>query len=491
MTETSTKNILIIDDERGMREGMRRLLQMLGYNVETAETGSSGAALGIAKEYDIYFIDLKMPDISGEQVLLKIKTRYPEAICVIITAYASIDTAVNTTRLGAYQYIPKPFTPEELELLVQRAMDKRWYILEARRLRQERESRLLELVNEQSRLRTIINALDDGILVVNNEGQVVLFNPGFLKLMDIKTEIRLGQHILDFLHKDLREQIETLLVKPDTVTAIKQEIVVFPPANLVVMANITPILKKKSEMLGIVAVIRDITELKKLDLLKSQFINMAAHELKSPLTAIQGYLEMVVNKTLGDSPDTYENYMDRSLTRTKALVNLINDLLNITRLESGRVRREFVKTSISGIITECFKSLQDDIHQECIDVKLELDDKITIQADRDDIYRIFRHLLENAVKYNRKNGRIHVRMSKEGHYALVSVQDTGIGLKEDEKNRLFEEFFRAKNDLTRRIAGTGLGLTIVKKLVDSYAGKIQVESQFEHGSTFSIYLPIG
>ncbi len=490
MTDTALKNILIVDDEKGMREGVRRLLEIKGYQVDTADTGTMGIEKGTAQEYDLYFIDLKMPDLTGDVVLKKIKARYPEAICVIITAYASIDTAVDTTRLGAYQYIPKPFTPEELELLVKRAMDKRWYILEARRLRHERENRLLELVNEKGRLRTIINALDDGILVMNNEGQVVLFNPRFLKLVDIKTKIKLGQHVLDFLPKELRVQIEALLIKPGSVTAIKQEIVIFPPAQLVVMANITPILNEKNELLGIVAVIRDITELKKLDLVKSQFINMAAHELKSPLTAIQGFLEMVVNKTLGDSPEIYDNYLDRSLTRTKALVSLINDLLNITRLEAGRVRREIVKIKVAGIISECINSLQDDIKNARIDVKTDMDDNVKILADRDDIYRIFKHLLENAIKYNKKNGKIVIRVLPEGHYACVAVQDTGIGLKDDEKGRLFEEFFRAKNDYTRRIAGTGLGLTIVKKLVDSYAGKIKVESEFEKGSTFRVFLPI-
>jgi len=135
----SPAKILVIDDELGMREGIRRILMGEGHQVGVAENGQEGLAKGLKQEYDLYFLDLKMPDLDGTEVLRKIKAKYPEAICVIITAYASIDTAVETTQLGAYNYMAKPFTPDELLHLTNRALERRWYILEARRLREERE----------------------------------------------------------------------------------------------------------------------------------------------------------------------------------------------------------------------------------------------------------------------------------------------------------------------------------------------------------------
>ncbi len=126
-------NILVVDDEFGMREGIRRLLEIQGHTVKTAENGTEGIEKGTIFEYDLYLLDLKMGDVDGMEVLRAIKEAYPEAICVIITAYASIDTAVETTQMGAYHYLAKPFTPEALQPLLDRALERRWYILEARR----------------------------------------------------------------------------------------------------------------------------------------------------------------------------------------------------------------------------------------------------------------------------------------------------------------------------------------------------------------------
>ncbi len=482
--------ILVVDDELGMREGIRRILEMQGHAVDTADCGHKGIEKGIATEYDLYFIDLKMPDLEGTQVLREIKLVYPEAICVIVTAYASIDTAVETTRMGAYQYIPKPFEPEELQILVHRALERRWYILEARRLREEQERRLLEVAHEQSRMRTIINALDDGILVINQEGQVVLFNPGFLKLLNITTEITIGDPVLDILPIQLSSQIKEIFANSNQVQAIIQEIVIHPPAKLVIMANTTPILGRKGELLGVVSVLRDISELKKIDIIRSQFVDMAAHELKSPLSAVQGYLELVVDKALGEEQQLYDGYLKRSLERTKSLVNLINDLLNVTRLEAGKVRREIQLQNISDLINDRIDFLKNDINQQNLQVSLDVDSDLQVDADREDLLRLFNQVIGNAVKYNKPDGKITITGHKNLHYVNVKVADTGIGLREEDRQRLFEDFFRAKNEHTRNITGTGLGLTIAKKIVDAYSGKIEVSSEYEKGTTFSIFLPI-
>ena len=256
--------------------------------MDTAENGKEGIQKGTAFEYDIYFIDLKIPDYDGEKILKEIKEKYPESICVIMTAYATIDTAINTTRLGAYQYIAKPFPPDELQYLASRALERRWYILEARRLAKEQERRFLEVAHEKSRIKTIINAIDDGILVINQEGQVVLFNPKFLSLLNITTTLKTGHLILHHLPESLQEIIIEFIEDNKPLKAIQQEIVLEPPAKLVIMANTAPIRDENGQTMGVVSVLRDITELKKIDILKSQFINMAAHELKAPLNGYSG-----------------------------------------------------------------------------------------------------------------------------------------------------------------------------------------------------------
>lgn len=483
-------NILIVDDEFGMREGIRRLFEAQGHRVETAETGRLGIDKGTAEEFDIYFLDLKIGDIDGVEVLGAIKARFPEAICVICTAYASIETAVETTRLGAYHYIAKPFAPEEIQLVFDRAVERRWYILEARQLRIEQERRLLEIVQEKSRIRTIINSIADGIVVLNQDEEVVLFNPQFPRLLELEKELVIGRSIREVLPEQFQELIADIFRQKDSLQALQQEFVIHPPAKLVVMANTTTIRDDQNRLIGYVSVLRDISELKQLELLKSQFVNMAAHELKAPLSAIQGYLEMVVDKTLGDEPETYDSYLRRSLERSKSLITLINDLLNISRIQAGKVRREIERLDLSLMTQSVADFFTNEIEKNGLTLETELTEALLIDADKEEIQRLLTNLISNAVKYNRPQGSITLHTSREKGYAKLVVRDTGIGMKPEEKERLFEEFFRAKNAHTRSITGTGLGLTLVKKIVDSYAGRIEAESEYEVGTTFTLFLPL-
>mgnify|MGYP001409912371 FL=1 len=483
-------NILVVDDEFGMREGIRRLFEAQGHRVETAETGRNGIDKGTAEEFDIYFLDLKTGDIDGVEVLGAIKAHFPEAICVICTAYASIETAVETTRLGAYNYIAKPFAPEEIQLVFDRAIEGRWYILEARQLRAEQERRLLEITQEKSRIRTIINSIADGIVVLNQDEEVVLFNPQFPRLLELDKELVIGRSIREVLPEPYQELIADIFRQKDSLQALQQEFIIHPPAKLVVMANTTTIRDDQNRLIGYVSVLRDISELKQLELLKSQFVNMAAHELKAPLTAIQGFLEMVVDKTLGDEPETYDNYLRRSLERSKTLITLINDLLNISRIQAGKIRREIERLDLSQQAHSAADFFANEIEKHELTLETEFADGLVIDADREEIQRLLTNLISNAIKYNRPQGSVTLRTSREKGSARLDVSDTGIGMKPEEKERLFEEFFRAKNPHTRSITGTGLGLTLVKKIVDSYAGRIEAESEYEKGTTFTLYLPL-
>ncbi len=483
-------NILVIDDETGMREGLRRIFTAHGHSVVTASTGTEGIALGTAMEYDLYFIDLRIGDVDGEEVLSAIKNKFPEAICIIITGYASIETAVMTTRLGAYYYVTKPFMPDEIELLLQRALERRADILETRRLRAEQAKRLLEVAQEKSRIRTIVQSLDDGVLVMNQQGEAVFVNPRFLSLLDIQCEAPIGQNIHPLLPKPLSDQINEILLKKETLSSLRQEIIIHPPANLVIMANTTPIVDDAGELIGVVSVLRDISELKQLELLKSQFVNMAAHELKAPLTAIQGYLEMVLDRTLGDDQATYDEYLRRSHERIKALIQLINDLLNISRMQAGKIRREIQLLDLAEILRGLLEFYKNEIEKHQLTLVEEIVAPLPVEADREEMQRVFSNLISNAIKYNRPSGNIRVTAAIEGRNVRVQVSDSGIGMTPEEKARVFEEFFRAKNAYTRQITGTGLGLAIVKKTVDLYAGKVTVDSVFQQGTTFTVYLPL-
>ena len=177
--------ILVVDDEMGIREGCKRALLKEGYEIDDAENGSAGLQKVKKDSYDLILVDLIMPGIAGLDLIQKVHKIDPEVILVVITGYATIDTAVEATKRGAYDYLPKPFTPEALTAVVKRGLEKRLLRLEAQKLHAEREHRLLELASEQSRLHTIIGCMADGVMVTNLEGQLVLWNASFIKMLKL------------------------------------------------------------------------------------------------------------------------------------------------------------------------------------------------------------------------------------------------------------------------------------------------------------------
>ena len=169
-------SILVVDDEYGMREGVSRVLQPFGHRIYTAKDGKEALALISSKDFDLALIDLKLPDADGLEILDAIQEKDPITVCVIITAYATLDTAVDATKRGAFDYLAKPFTPEELLAVADKALDRRDIALEADRLRKERDLSLLELSLEKTRFKTIISCMSDGVIVTNRDGEVVLYN---------------------------------------------------------------------------------------------------------------------------------------------------------------------------------------------------------------------------------------------------------------------------------------------------------------------------
>ena len=202
--------VLIVDDEKGLRIGAQRLLTGEGYDVTTAENGTDGIKLGTETEFDLAVIDLKMPDIDGLEVLQRIREKHPNTVCFIATAFASYETAVEATRLGAHSYIPKPFSPEELLSNLKEGYQKRLINLEAEKWRREREERLLEVAFEKTRMNTIVNAITDGVLVVNKEGLAVLYNPAALRFLELPG-IAVEEYILDKVRPEILVFVEKLI----------------------------------------------------------------------------------------------------------------------------------------------------------------------------------------------------------------------------------------------------------------------------------------
>ena len=212
MDKYQKPKVLVVDDEKGLRVGTKRLLELEGYEVDAAQNGTEGIAFGTSSDYDLAIIDLKMPDVDGLQVLKQIRDAHPNTVCFIATAYPGFDTATESAKLGAFNYIPKPFTPEELLGNLKQGYDRRLLLLEAEKWKKEREESLLEVAFEKTRLNTIINSISDGIIVINKHGQAVLYNPSALIFLQLP-KIDIEEYIIDNLPPKIAELVNKFLSK--------------------------------------------------------------------------------------------------------------------------------------------------------------------------------------------------------------------------------------------------------------------------------------
>lgn len=486
----SAPRVLIIDDEKGLRTGTERLLQEEGYQVSTAEDGRSGIKAALENDFDIVIIDYKMPDLNGIEVLKEISKSKPNSICIIATAYASYETAIESTKTGAYSYIPKPFTPEDLLRLLEKAYEKRQMLLEAEKLRLEREERLLEIAFEKSRLNTIINSITEGVIVVNRSLELVLFNPASKLFFDLNKDL-ISHNISLMFPNEVNGIIEKTLLNGNGKK--KVFITQIELGNIFAEVTCSPVPHPDGSIAGVVIVIKDITEQKKVEMIKSQFVSMVAHELKTPLAAVIGYINIILDKKLRDTIDEEKkiDFMQKSHNRLIGLLDMVNDLLDISKMEMKTKMREFVSLDIAAIIKSIIDLLEVDIHNREIKIEIKQENEIPMfSGDANEITRMFTNLISNALKYNKPQGSISINISFANDYIVTAIEDTGIGIKEEDMNKLFQEFHRIKNTHTKRISGTGLGLSIVKRIADSYSGKIEVKSKYEHGTKFTVSLPV-
>jgi len=481
--------ILIVEDEKGLRLGTQKLLVRKGYSVVTAENGTEGVKKSLESDFDLVLIDLKMPDIDGLEVLKTIKTNKPTTVCFIITAYASYETAIEATRLGAFNYILKPFTPEELLHQIEKGYKQRKLLLEAEELRNERERNLLAIAHEKSRLNTIIESISSGVLLINKEGKVVYFNRACLNKLQFE-KIEIADYILNRLPNKITELVKKLFIKNSIEKSYTTEVEILPEGTLIIEATCSPVPYPDGTLAGVVIVLKNITGLKKIENLKSQFVSMVAHELKTPMAAVLGYLDILVDPSLQIPTEKRIEYLSRSALRLKGSLELVNDLLDISRMETNVKLREIEDIDIREIVSQAIEISELEIKKKELVLESNIQKDLPIlKMDKTEITKIINNLISNAVKYNKENGKITINSFTKNNLVVIEIEDTGIGLREKDRERLFEQFFRVKNKYTRSISGTGLGLSIVKRLVEANHGNISVESEYDKGSKFVINFP--
>jgi signal transduction histidine kinase len=485
--------VMVVDDEQDIRDGSERILSRAGFRVLTAGNGEAALTTLEASPADIVLLDLKMPGMDGLEVLDRIRKRDPSVLVIVITGFATVETAIAAMKRGAYDFIAKPFDPDQLRIGVNRAAEKMRLSRERERLEKDRRRTLLDLDTEKSRLRSILEVLPNGVLVTNAEGQVVLMNMSFRRHLGLENEVGPGEP-LDRCVPDpelcrlMSDISRGCYVDFEDIPAVEFS----PFEGRYLQARGQPVLGEKNECLGAVLNIVDISGLKALDQLKSDFIAKVSHELRSPLATIHEQLAHVLTDMVDEVYKNDQHILARAKEKTAGLISLIGDLLDLSRIEEGAICNEPRTVQLDRQLQDVVGFLESRAgsKKQRLELELPADPLPAVTADPIAIESIFGNLITNAIHYTPEGGVIRVLCERTGPNVRVRVVDNGFGIEARHLDKIFERFYRVKNDKTRYITGTGLGLPIVKGLVKGLGGRIQVESTPGQGSTFEVLLPL-
>jgi two-component system sensor histidine kinase/response regulator len=356
--------VLVIDDEQAMRDSCRQVLTKNGYRIETAEDGDSGLDKVREIQPDLVLVDLKMPGLGGMEVLERISEIDPNIVSVVITAYATIESAVEAMKRHAYDFLTKPFTPDQLRVVVKRGLERRRLAIESARLQREKE------------------------------------------------------------------------------------------------------------------------------LMKENFITLVSHQLRSPLASVKQYFGVLREGFAGDVSSKQKEMIEKAGRYIDDLLQLINDWLNMSRIEAGNITNTFETVDLVPVFSDIMELLELLAETRKVALKLDLrDGPSVIEGDLESLREAFSNLISNGINYNREGGTVTVSTREKGDDLVVEIRDTGIGISRDNLHFIFDEFFRAKSKEARDVRGSGLGLPIAKRIIEAHDGFIKVDSEIGKGSTFSVFLP--
>ncbi len=481
-TQNSLKSkVLVIDDEKVIREGCHEVLTQEGYKVVRAERGEQGLKMIEREHFDIILLDLMMPGLSGFDVLSHVKTLHPDTSVIVITGYATIENSIEAMKNGAFDFIPKPFSPDQLRVVVSKAI--------------EHTGALKDIANEKSRMRVLIDLLANGVMVCDAEKNLVLANPAFMKIMSYHGDDIIGQPFTVLVkNEQLIDMIENALsLSEDPLTELTQELDIGrngEDKKAIYVARCRPFRDRIGRNLGTITVLSDITYLKEINQLKSDFVSMVAHEIKNPMGSVLAQIKVIQDELAGDVTQKQDEILGRVSERIKGLVTLSSELLSLAKKEAGLATLERIRCNMAEILKE-----QIDFHyQKARDkgIRLELDplpDLPPLLANKQNMEEVLSNLITNAINYTPEKGKITVSARPENLYLCISVSDTGLGIAEEDLDQIFDRFYRVKDEKTRYIIGTGLGLSIVKSIVEAHNGMIRVETKPDHGSTFYVNIP--
>jgi PAS domain S-box-containing protein len=487
----ATEHIIIADDNLDMRNYLRRLLE-LHWNVETVENGAR--ALAAAREQpapDLIIADVMMPGLNGFELLqqLRADVRTKTIPMILLSARAGEEAYIEGMNAGADDYIVKPFGARELIARIKA-------LLEVTRVRRESEKALRQ---SEERFRKIADSSPIMIWMTDAHGKALFLNRTYRECFAVSAEDAVSFNWADIIHPDDRERyidaFKAALQKQETFHQ-RVRLRRHDGQWRWFESRGNPILDDAGNMTAFIGSSPDITEiyesqqrLKELDQRKDEFLANMSHEIRSPLTGIMGYADILLAK-LKDPEDI--EYLNTIKESGDYLIEIVNDILDLSKIEAGKLVLNIEPVSLHSILAEVQGLMNGRARQKDLPLSLRYESALpeAIQTDRTRLRQILINLVSNAVKFT-EHGRVEIVAKSAEGVLQVEVIDTGIGIAPEHQEILFQPFTQADTTSTRVYGGTGLGLTITRRLVEMLGGSISFESELDKGSTFCVRIPTG
>jgi len=474
--------ILIALEESSILMLMERVLRVK-YEIAIAKDTQALGRLLQESNPALLLMGERFDGHEGVRVAKELIDRFPTLPILIYSEKAKPELIKGILGLGLSGYISPPLSTEDVVDAVENSLRNAhrvgdWLRREVKRTTASLKKRAQISEAERSRLELVFNNIHDSVMILDEEKNILLLNPAMCRTFGLDAKTAIGKPVLDVLtHPDLL----ALVTRTETQDPLNYHEVSFPDGR-VGNAQLTAIYE-----VGFAITMQDITYLKEMDRIRSEFVHTVSHDLRSPLTSVMGYSELV--ERVGPLNENQRDFLNRIRDGIQHITSLVNDLLDLGNVEAGfDTQRQFVQ--LEGILRYTLDMLQGQIKSKRLKVHTDIARSLpALRANPIRLRQVLDNVVGNAIKYSNANGEVKIAIHAEGDQVILQVTDEGLGIPPTDQQYIFDKFYRGSNT-SPEIEGSGLGLAIVKSIVENHQGRIWVESAVGKGSSFFIVLPV-
>ncbi len=499
--------IVVVDDEKIVTSAFKTLLMVEGYT-NAHFFNSPKEALSFLKDNQpaLVISDFLMPEMNGLEFLLEVKELYPEVSKIILTGYADKENAINAiNEVGIYKYLEKPWNNDDLLINIRNGIERSYLITELQKKVSELEaakkelekysSSLEQLVEEKTadiiltnaKLSGIITHCADGIIIIDKDGTIEQVNPAVENLTGLSSTRLCGNDISEFVYHS-KYPLKSFLNTEQSEIYVRDCYTTNPLSNFHTPVELSfAKFNQENQDSKYVCVLRDVSEQKKADRLRDDFIATLTHDLRTPLLAAIQTLKFFLDGSLGAITDKQKLLISTMLKSNEDLLGLVNALLEVFKYDAEKLVLQKSNFVFNELVTQIYNELKPLADKKELNFILnDSDEDLIINADKTELRRVICNLCGNAINYTQQSGEVKLTIKAEENDLIFSVTDNGLGIPQEDVPNLFQRFSQGTS--IKRSTGTGLGLYLSRQIIEAHGGKIWLDTMLNKGSEFSFLL---